>query len=449
MQLGLFISILSVLFLASFLVAKKYRATTGGHHDFFLSDKNVGFLPLALTFLATQMGGGVVVGTLEASQAYGIHAVAYSLGLSLGMIILAFVIGPQYQKLHLKTIPEIFMVAYHSRILHKLSSLLMIVSFFLILVAIGVSARKFLISVGHDNPLYFYAIWLSFTVYTSFGGLSAIVRTESLQVLFILAVLLVLGGYLVFHTPVETMKTALSIPSKEAPFLRWTLMPLLFVLIGQDMGLRCFAAKSRMVVRFGAFAAGILLLSGASLVVLLGCLLGTLPQTETPMTIIDKISLLTTPSLATFFLCVVIMAIVSTADALLCAVSSNVCMDFEGFFSKTHIERKYITRGMTLLIGTLAMFVVDPAFEVIPVMVFAYEISISALAVPILLGVLGVFPSKLTGFTSVFAGFLSYVALSVFRSEGIEPAFLSLLISLSVYILTALYVRVKVGRNPI
>ena len=74
--------------------------------DYYLSGRNLGFVNLTLTFLATQLGGGAIIGGAEAASKYGWYAIYYSLGLALGLVVLSLGVGGIFRRMEIQTIPQ-------------------------------------------------------------------------------------------------------------------------------------------------------------------------------------------------------------------------------------------------------------------------------------------------------------------------------------------------------
>ena len=177
--------------------------------DYFLGGRKVKFIQLMLTLLATQLGGGVIMGTIEAGRDYGLGALLYGLGLSLGLIVLSLGIGSAFRKLEVVTIPEIFEKVYKTPLLRKISSIISIISLFLILVAICLSTKKFLLSLGVQSEMLFVLFWLVATYYTVMGGYKAVVRTDAFQVGFILVILLLASFFLIGSSSVTMPESSI------------------------------------------------------------------------------------------------------------------------------------------------------------------------------------------------------------------------------------------------
>ena len=365
--------------------SKKNQLST--NQDFYLSGRNLKFFGLTLSFLATQLGGGALIGAAQAAYQHGFHAFLYALGLSLGLIFLSLGIGARFRQLDVHTLPELFTKYYQSPVLRIISGIISIVSLFLILVAIGISARKFFITLGLESELWFMVFACTGILYTVMGGLSAVVRTDVLQGIFIAVVLVSSLFFLDFKADLSLCMNASSeVQNSNIPWTDWLLMPMLFVIIGQDMSQRCFAATNPKIVSRATMSAGFLLLFLSLIPVILGLMAQqTLSQNDHNQSILMTYMLMVgTPTFNAFFALAILMAILSTMDSLVCSISSNINYDLF-FFLKGPEDRVWLARAITLAVGMSAMILSIHLDGIIELMILAYKFSIYTLFVPILL----------------------------------------------------------------
>ena len=409
MNTTFFYTLLAIFLFLSFLIGKKTKVSQK-KDDYFLGGRKIGLTQLTLTFLATQLGGGVILGTLEASYTHGLYSLLYGVGLSFGLIILSLGLGAKFRRLNISTISEIFEKIYGSQNLRKISSVISVISLFLILVAICVSSEKLFISLGFQNKSLFVIFWLATTYYTVMGGYKAVVKTDVLQVGFILLCFLVLAVYL-FSEGKLSLNTANSfIQTKtDFPWFSWLISPLFFVIIGQDMGQRCFSAQSEKTVSKACFYAGILLFLSTLLPCYLGMSIqkaGLIPSPEKPLLLLS-LEILGNPLLSSVLALSVLMAIVSTGDSLLCAIASHMAEDFS--FAGKKENKLFFSRSSTFTVSLLALVTAHFFTGIISLMVLAYELCISTLFVPIVLSLLVKRPSEKSASFSMLAGFIAFV----------------------------------------
>lgn len=430
MNMFVFIGAMVCLALISLVIGYRTSDSLKTKEDYYLGSRKLGFFSLSFTLLATQLGGGAIVGSAEAAFRYGWKAIYYSMGLALGLFLLSSGVGAKFRNLGIGTVSEIFSKIYGSPFLRKCSSLISILSLFFILVAIGVSARKFFYSIGVESNFFFFAFWSLAILYTVAGGLNAVVKTDLIQVLFILFVFLLITLSLPFSENFSMPSSEVFERGGEISLLSWLVTPFLFILISQDMGQRCFSAKSPSLVSRSTFFAGILLLAASLFPMFLGVYASAQnwDMDAGASVLIAAVLKLSNPSFAALFAAAVLMAILSTADSLICAISSNLSLDFPIFG-----ERKYVA-AITFLVGVFAMVWSSMESNIIPMMVFAYELSVCAMLVPAMGGLFIKNISRQAGIFSFFAGIFTFVLLKLFKWDlSIPSELLPLLISAIVF----------------
>ncbi len=408
MNVPLFILLMILIAGISFWLGRRAAAESKSSGDFFLMGRKLGLFGLVMTLLATQIGGGALLGASEEAFTRGWSVLFYPLGMVLGMVVLGAGYGAKLRRLNLTTVPEIFEKIYQSTRLRKVASLLSIVSLYLILVAQGIAARKFFISLGLNGDLLFIAFWCVLVTYTVMGGLGAVVKTDILQASFIF-IALAIAVFTAFPREISPQPIEVSVVSVSTPWMTWMLMPLLFMLIEQDMGQRCFAAKNPRTVTLAALIAAIVLM----IVSLVPILFGTqaaqmgLSIPAGSSVLISAVQALTNPTVATFVIAAVLLAISTTADSLLCSVSSNIACDFPKLGKSVKASR-----CVTLGVGVSALLIAYFCDNVVSVLMFSYALAVSILFVPVTMAVWLEKPKKSSAAVSMAAGALSFATLS-------------------------------------
>ena len=412
----LFFTLLKIILVASFIVVHISITKIKNETDYFLGGRKMGFFYIFMTLLATQLGGGAIVGTAEAAYLHGWKAISYSAGVALGMIFMACGIGAKFRRMNVSTVPEIFKNIYGSENLRVFSSILYIISMFILLIAIGVSARKYALSLGYDNEIIFIIFWGTVIAYTTSGGLTAVTQTDILQIVFVLAAFII--TFLVFKTSDFTLAIQES-PTDlvdDIPWVNWLVIPCLSTMIGQDMAQRCFAAKSPKIVPYAMIAAATILVLATLLPAYLGIISYSLGRpVQGASVLIDTVSTITNPYITSIFAASILMAILSTADSILCALSSNISLDLKSFvraLKKESISPKIVTIiiGIGSMVGS---FFFD---QIIPLMIISYEIVVSVLFVPIMAAITLNAPHKRSAIASSATSIVTFLYFLIFAN---------------------------------
>ena len=352
--------------------------------QYLLGGKQFATWQLTLTILAAQLGGGSLLGTCDTARTHGWGGIAYGAGMALGLLLIGFFFAEKLQRLPSGTISQALGTLYHSRSLQQIAAVLSIATLFCSLIATAVAMRKLFHFVGAPDVV-FLVFWAVFITYTVLGGLHAVILTDIVQAICILGILLLFTGYMYFHSdlalPTHGMQFLHQPADAEAiSWVDWILMPALFVIIGQDMGQRCFAATSPKSIQTAMKAAAVLILLCVLVPVSVGVLTRNLGLSISPSTstLLTSVQQLTTPWLTMLVTAAVLMAIISTADSLLCALSSNLGFDFH-----LHKNVRWL-QALTTLAGILAACASFFLQDIISTLLLGYELSVCILLVPFL-----------------------------------------------------------------
>lgn len=409
MNIYFFIFLILSFILCAIYISKQASKSLHDSDDYYLSGRNLGTISLCLTFLATQFGGGAIIGAADAAYLYGWQALYYSLGICLGFFVLSFGLGRNLRSKNISTVPQVFQDIYQDKFVYKFASVIYIISTFFILVAIAISAKKYLISIGYFNNLLFFALWCLIITYTSLGGLSAVVKTDILRIICVLVVFMITYIYILLYSNIATINIVVD-KMNTVPLGSWLLVPFCFTLIGQDMGQRCFSANSNKSISKGTFLAGILLLIASTLPVYIGIIARQIPFVYNPdsSVLLTTIAHITNPLITTLFAFAVLMAIISTADSLLCAISSNVMIDIFNNINQPSKQVLY-AKIVTFACGCAAYFCSFYLNDIIQLMIKAYEVTIICFFIPIILAIFYPNPNKLAARASIIAGIAYYL----------------------------------------
>ena len=404
-------------------------------HDYFLMGRSLTFVPLCFTLLATQLGGGTLLGAAEEAYHKGAVVFLYPLGQSLGMMFLGLGFGGRLQQMGVQTIPEIFEKMYNSRRMRLVAAGVSVVALYLILVAVGVAMKKFFVSVGLKSPLYLMLFWGVFVAYTVMGGLKAVVDTDLWQAIFVLVGLVVTLLFVDRNAMAwDHVVVARQWSLRGVPWGGWLLMPFCFMLIEQDMGQRCFAAKTPRTVALASVVAGVLLMVGSGIAILLGIWAraqGIQAETEGSV-LLAAVKAFTPPALNMFFVAVMVMAIASTADSLLCSIGTNIALDLFPLKTMSKAKQLRVARLITLLTGLSALGLVYCFGQVVALMVLAYELAVSLLFVPVLMAVWHKRPCPRGAMVAMFAGGVGFVVFRI-RPVAFPKEILTLLLAAGGY----------------
>lgn len=416
--LGLFYLVLGI------AVSKKIKTVK----DYFLAGRGLGLGALTFTLVATQIGGGMLLGSADAAYQDGYFGIFYSLGMSVGFLILGFGLAGKLRQFNVVTTAELFETKYQSVFLRKTAGLISALSMIGIFAAQVVASRALfnVLGVGSEGVLLMF--WVFVIVYTMVGGLKAVVITDVFQVLFLICIITGIFLYSIsngtgiaidlniFGTTQAHFTGLWPAIFKQLPIF---LTAAIYPLFGQDLTQRFFAAKDKKVAIFSALLAGAIIVGFAFVPVYFGIqakLMGLIIPAKTSV-FYSVIGVLTNDFVLALVGCALIAAITSTADSLLCAISSNITQDFKYVFSSEK-KKLVVSQGITCLAGIAGILIAYVSQNILGVIAQSYGLLISCLFVPVLFCFVTDRLSKLAAIGAVAGGAISFFALKFCMWQG-------------------------------
>jgi solute:Na+ symporter, SSS family len=422
----------------AFHASKTIQNTT----DYFLAGKQLGIMPITLTLMATQIGGGFLSGIAQESYQTGLYGILYALGICTGFIILGLGIAGRLRELNIGTTAEIFETVYGSTALKKYASLLFIISLWGILVAQIVAFKTIIVGLNITSQWVTILFWLSIIAHTVIGGLKAVVNVDIFKQLFIVGIFsgIFIYSILILGLPSFSIENLAAMQNAfVSPELSWAnllpifLMPALFCLIEQDLAQCFFAARSRRVAAVSAIYASIFLVCFSLAPVYFGMQtkLLALPVIGQANPLIIYLGFVCNTIIFIFAVIALIAAITSTANSLLFAVSSHIAQDFK--LVKSGKKQIIAAQAITLITGLAALitsYAIAP--NIIGILTTSYELSVSCLFIPLLAVYLKLPTSKQAALGAMVFGSLGFILFRIYPI-GITKEVATLLCSLIGY----------------
>ena len=201
MDINVFITLfstLSIMYLVIGLYASKNAST---NTDYFLAGRALGIPEVTFTLVATQLGGGMLLGTAAKAYTIGLYGMFYTLGISIGFLLLGLGFAAKLQSLNVATTAQLFQTKYGSETLKKIASFLSIASMGGILIGQVIGSKALLAGIGVSNELLFLMLWAFIITYTMVGGLAAVVLTDIAQVIYIFSAFGAIFAYCLWQEP--------------------------------------------------------------------------------------------------------------------------------------------------------------------------------------------------------------------------------------------------------
>ncbi|WP_150462144.1 sodium:solute symporter family protein [Nesterenkonia ebinurensis] len=342
------------------------------------------------------VGGGVSLG-LPFLMTYGFAATAI-------LPFAVFLISGQIRRTGVRTMPEYFKLRY-SKAVGAVAAVIVVITmtFYMVpqLTASGLIGQYVL---GIDYTAAVIILGLGFTLYAALGGMWAITYTDLIQGIIMVGGLAIVATVIwVSHDgPLNLIQEALEVdPAFGDVSQHWMtyfgifLAFLWFGVISPSAVMRNFASKSAKVARRSAFVAAIFyasvfcfgfMMAGA------GATLGTIGELDNnDMIFLQVIELYLPPIVAGILLASLISAIMSSADAMLLAISAGVSQDLFKGYIKTDAKEKTVVR-LGLVVMFLAAFAgiliaLDPPGLIAIMVGWVGGALLSAFGFPIVLGI--------------------------------------------------------------
>lgn len=421
--------------------------------DYYVGGRRMGAGHIGLSVVATDVGGGFSI---------GLGGLGFSLGLSgswllftglLGAWISAVVLVPRVRRhpglARALTFPDLLRAAYGSRValVAGIISALGYLGFTSSQILAGAKlAEGTFASVDRGTALLVMGV--TAVAYTVLGGLKAVIYTDTVQWMILMAGLAFLGLPLCYHYVGGWEAIRASVPPEmlsltaiaPATFINWmiTILPIWFV--GMTLYQRIYACADERTAQRAWFLAGLFewpvmafLGVGLGLLARVAAEQGLLPGFAAGGLGLDAEAGL--PSLLRVALPVGAMglvlsayfsAILSTADSCLMAASGNLVSDIVGRVRPLPpgAARLRLSQFATLGLGLIAMALAYFMTSVLDLMLYSYAFMVSGLFVPVLGALFWRRRSPGAALLAMIAGGMTTVSLSVLDPGlplGLDP----------------------------
>lgn len=195
----------SLIFMLFFLVytfliifsARSGFYDTYGMDDFFVAGRSLNSFFSTATFVATWFSAASILGLGGSLYVYGISTIIYSILPWFFGAIFLFLLASPFKKYKIYTYAEFFYVKYDSKMLQTWVALLMIFSYILY-ITMQIKGFGLVMSMLLDIP-YTFAILLVYLyiLYTTFGGLFSVVKTDAVNAIIIFVAFIIFGIYII------------------------------------------------------------------------------------------------------------------------------------------------------------------------------------------------------------------------------------------------------------
>lgn len=343
--------------------------------DLFLGGRSLTWGFIGLSLFASNISSTTLIGLTGAAYGSGIAVSNYEWLSGLPLIVAAAVFIPIYLRARITTVPEYLELRYdrRSRVLFSATTILISI---IVDTAGGLYAGAVVLKTFVPDLVLWHAtlgLALFAGIYTAFGGLRAVVYTDSLQ-----AIILLSGGFMLTFVMFQKLDFSWAAVQSAPPPGRLSVirpiddpgLPWLGTVVGvpllgfwywvtnQYVTQRILAAKNVDHARWGVLFAGFLKLLPLFIMVLPGAMaMALLPPIENPdMVFSMMVGTMLPAGVVGLVLAGLVSAIMSSVDSTLNSASTLIVKDFVEREPDKHDARRIARYGRitTLLLMAFA-----------------------------------------------------------------------------------------------
>lgn len=325
---------------------------------FAVAGRQLAFYAAMSTIIASEWGGGVVMGVTEEAHIFGISSFFYPLSLGLGLIILGLTLAEKYWHLDTITMGQFLKKRYSVRV-DILAAILMVFSLTLVTASQVKSAgiiSESIFKIPFIWSIILFVIIVS--IYTSIGGLWAVAYNDTLQILVGAIGLIIV---LVFALArIGGMNALFSQLPKEfldpRPYGSWVwafdfFASVTFVMLAvPELVQRIWGCKTAKIAKTSLIISGIVYWFFGIISVLIGLSVFVLIPNLKSGALPNLILLLFNPTIAVFLCLAVLAALISTADTMLLVCSTMFVEDIYKRLFKGNLTENSSLKLMRLMV---------------------------------------------------------------------------------------------------
>jgi sodium/pantothenate symporter len=442
MQIEILLPLIGYLLLVFLLSIYAYQRRQKGEflHEYFLGNRSMGGVVLAMTITATYISASSFIGGPGAAYKYGLGWVLLALiqvptiWLSLGVLGKKFAILAR--RYHAVTLNDMLYARFQSRLLVWLASVSLLVAFFGAMTVQFIGGARLLetaANIPYEIGLLIFGI--SIALYTAFGGFRASVLNDTLQgfvmllgtIILLVATIHEAGGLATATEALKTIDPKLITPqgadnifSMPFMFSFWVLV--CFGVIGlPHTAVRCISYKNSQAMHRGIIIGTIvmvILMLGMHLAGALGRAI--LPNLTIPDQVIPTLMITVLPPFAAgIFLAAPMAAIMSTINSQLLQSSATIIKDLYLNIAPNEIKKEkkltWISSASTLILGALLLLAAwHPPQMILWLNLLAFGGLQAVFLWPLILGLYWERANRFGALSSMIIGALSYTLFTAF-----------------------------------
>lgn len=402
--------------------------------SYFLAGRGMGWPVIGFSLFAASISSSTLIGQAGDAYSTGIAVFNYNLISVLVMIFFAWFILPFYIKSKIFTIPEFLEKRFNAASRYYFSAITIIVNIFLDAAGSLYAAAMVMKIVFPETSILTLSIIFAIVVaaYTIPGGLSAAIRVDLMQGIFLLVGSIVLTFYASYNGGAEYVKELFLdgdilmklVRPNDDPSVPWLGMILGIPILGlffwgnnQQLVQRVLTAKSIDEGRKGVLLVGFLTMLTLFLIIIPGVMsINMFPGLAKPDMVYPNLIMELLPNvLIGFMMAAMVAALTSSLSGLLNSVATLFTMDFYTKIAPNSSSKQKVTVGKIASITVLVIAVMwaPQIGKQFGTLLKYYQEMLSMMAPPIVAAfILGIF-WKRTNATGAFVGLMAGLLLGV------------------------------------
>ena len=402
--------------------------------SYFLAGRGMALPVIGFSLFAASISSSTLIGQAGDAYSTGIAVFNYNLISVLVMIFFAWFILPFYIKSKIFTIPEFLEKRFNVASRYYFSAITIIVNIFLDAAGSLYAAAMVMKLVFPEASILTLSIIFAIVVaaYTIPGGLSAAIRVDLMQGIFLLVGSVVLTFYATYNGGAEYVKELLTEGDVLMKLVRPnndSSVPWLGMIVGipilglffwgnnQQLVQRVLTAKSVDEGRKGVLLVGFLTMLTLFLIIIPGVMaIKFFPDLPKPDMVYPNLIIELLPNvLIGFMIAAMVAALTSSLSGLLNSVATLFTMDFYNKIKPESTSKQKVRVGKTASITVLIIAVMwaPQIGKQFGTLLKYYQEMLSIMAPPIVAAfILGIF-WKRTNATGAFSGLIAGILLGI------------------------------------
>lgn len=330
--------------------------------SFLISERKLGFLSGIATINATKTGAILLVFT-ALLYLYGFSAMWYFIGIVLGYLVFLPFAAMLYKKSGSQyyTLSDYFFHNYGKKASFFASLITLIIMIGFLIINLIAASKVFEFFTGLSFSLSAILVAGIILVYLLMGGFKAVVKTDILQYIAILFILVTFSVILSQGVSIPTSEWNL-FGAGATNIIGFLLIGLLFPFASPDLWQRVYAFPNKTILKKSIFGSIVVFLIAAFVLTIVGLLVKVqLPNLDPDIALIHGFSQLLPIGLSGLAIVVFFAAFMSSIDTYVYTASSTLVQDFFRKLSKSGTVRmiRLAIFGFVVLGTSIAILLAD------------------------------------------------------------------------------------------